>query len=485
MTPDEDRPRALVRSLAVTFLYVAPAILASWRLLDPDIFWHLRTGQWIADHGCLPGTDAFSAFGAGKPWVAYSWVFELIVYGLYRAAGWAGILAFRSVMWVVISIALHRLVARRQPSFIVGWWITAVAIAALLGLCEPRPWLLTMLFFIIELDLVDGAPDSRAMLALPAIFALWANVHVQFVYGLFVLVVYALEPLLVRAVAFVSGSPERPPLSRRLLAVTAASIVATLVSPYHVHVYNVVHEYATQTLTFQLITELAAMPFRIPSDWCVLALTVGAALAMGWRHERRPARYVVFAVATYCAFRAMRDVWFVTIVSALLLACARVSWLPDAPMRSRRLPLAFTALIVAAGLLDIGFVHARINAWSEAWIRLYYPADAAAEIERKGYEGPLYNPFNWGGYLIWRLPERPVSMDGRTNLHGPERIARNIITYSGGPGWAEDTELAHARIVITRNGRDALRDLLRNDPRFELAWVDSTATVFVARGAKK
>ena len=44
-----------------------------------------------------------------------------------------------------------------------------------------------------------------------------------------------------------------------------------------------------------------------------------------------------------------------------------------------------------------------------------YPARAAAFDESRGYGGPLFNDFNWGGYLIWRLPGLPVSVDGRTN----------------------------------------------------------------------
>src|SRR6187200_1203291 len=33
---------------------------------DQDIWWHLRTGQWIAEHGQVPVTDPFSQYGQGK-----------------------------------------------------------------------------------------------------------------------------------------------------------------------------------------------------------------------------------------------------------------------------------------------------------------------------------------------------------------------------------------------------------------------------------
>jgi hypothetical protein len=101
-------------------------------------------------------------------------------------------------------------------------------------------------------------------------------------------------------------------------------------------------------------------------------------------------------------------------------------------------------------------------------------------VEERGYEGPLYNAFNWGGYLIWRLPTLPVAMDGRTNLHGDERIERSLATWLGRKDWASDPELMAARLVIA-DIDNPLTSLLQFDPRFELVYKDELAAVFVAR----
>ena len=63
-----------------------------------------------------------------------------------------------------------------------------------------------------------------------------------------------------------------------------------------------------------------------------------------------------------------------------------------------------------------------------------FPAEAAAFIEKQGYVGSIYNHYDWGGYLIWRLPDLRVVMDGRANLHGDERILRSLKTWAGGKG---------------------------------------------------
>src|SRR5436190_21749859 len=68
----------LRRIVPLTLLYLILVLPAMLPILDPDIWWHLRTGQWIVEHATVPTTDLFSSYGIGKPWIAYSWLFEVL-----------------------------------------------------------------------------------------------------------------------------------------------------------------------------------------------------------------------------------------------------------------------------------------------------------------------------------------------------------------------------------------------------------------------
>src|SRR5438046_7648981 len=111
---------------------------------------------------------------------------------------------------------------------------------------SPRPWLFTILFFIIELDILLAARqsgDSRRLWLLPPLFALWANVHIQFVYGLLVLGLATAEPLierLLRRLPLQSNAAALP--FGRLLLVTTACAVATLATPYPLALYRTLVE---------------------------------------------------------------------------------------------------------------------------------------------------------------------------------------------------------------------------------------------------
>src|SRR5918992_3579861 len=98
------------RALIWALVYSIPAFQAMLPVEDPDLWWHLRTGLWIIEHGHVPMEDPFSSYGMGKTWIAYSWLFELIVYVLYTSLGLVGIVLFTVVMSLLVALTLHMLV---------------------------------------------------------------------------------------------------------------------------------------------------------------------------------------------------------------------------------------------------------------------------------------------------------------------------------------------------------------------------------------
>ena len=63
------------------------------KLSDNSFFWHLRTGEYILDHG-IPHHDVFSYTAPGTKWVAQSWLAEVLYAALYRTFGGIGIRLF-------------------------------------------------------------------------------------------------------------------------------------------------------------------------------------------------------------------------------------------------------------------------------------------------------------------------------------------------------------------------------------------------------
>lgn len=476
--PAVKRVDRIAQTIVLVMVLAAPAFIClhSAFIADSDIWWHIRTGEWILQHHAVPHVDFFSNL-AGTPWMAYSWLFELVTVKLFQSLGLVGIVAYSTGMVFAITFAMYHLVRRLQPDFSLGILLTFVSMYSMGHLFTPRPWLFTILFFVLELDILMQARRTgkrRELLWLPAIFALWANVHIQFMYGLFVLGLALAEALLARR--WKSAQSNIGPLW--LAAALIASMLATLVNPYGWHMYGVALDLAKQAGAMNKITELQAIPFRSLADFAVLALALGSAAALGWQRRLASFEGALLVFAAALAFRSQRDVWVMAALAATILASS-LSIGRDAASKLPR-PALGLAAIAAALTLVAGFSVLHVsNQKLQAALAIDLPVKAVETIRQRGYSGPLYNDFNWGGYLIWNL-RMPVALDGRQNLYGDRRMDRSVATWSGEPDWASDPQLASAALVIGP-ATAPLTQLLRMDSRFRIAYEDKVAAVFVAR----
>jgi len=478
--------RRFSQLVLVTLVYLLLPVQAMLPVDDPDIWWHLRTGEWITGAGWVPATDPFSAFGDQKPWIAYSWLFELMVYGIHWLLGLSGIVFFTVALALLITLVLHQLARGAKLTFRSEIIITAMGLACMKSLMSPRPWLFSIVFFIVEVNLLLESRRSgaiRPLYWLPLLFCLWANIHVQFVYGLAVLFLFLAEPGMARIISSAVGAEEKlSGISRPTLVVAGLSVLATLLTPYHLSVYRPVFEYAAQTAVFQNIAELHPLFFRNPVDWIFLALMLTASCVLGWRRESAPFPYLLLALGAFLSFRARRDIWVGAVAAVAVLADRRVIQAAADHFEltaAKILTVALSVLVALAGTARLRNIN-EPALWTH--VRETFPADAAAFVRQQKLAPPLYNYLDWGGFLIWSLPEFKVSMDGRTNLYGAERIEKNLSVWAGQSGWQSDAELGAAKLVIAEQG-SPLTSLLRGDNRFKVVYEDKTAAVFIATAA--
>jgi hypothetical protein len=475
----QKRAEQIVQTLVLAALFAAPALISvrAACVSDLDIWWHLRTGEWILAHHAVPRVDPFSGPLAGSPWLAYSWLYELVAVKLFHWLGLAGIVAYSSGMVLAITVALYHMVRRVQRDFSLAVLLSFAAVFCMGRLYTPRPWLFTILLFILELDILMRARRTgrlRGLLWLPAIFALWANVHIQFIDGLMVLGLAWAETL---AAHWGLGAETRVRPAWMGVALLS-SVLATLANPYGWRIYQSAYDLATQGGALDKVMELQALPFRGLPDFLILLLALASAAALAWRRRFALFETALLGFAAVVAFRSQRDVWAMAAVGALILA----STIAGSEKATIQLPKWATAIAATMAVLVVMLgSHAMHidNAHLQTQVAKSLPVQAVQAVRAKGYAGPLYNTFDWGGYLIWAL-RMPVSIDGRQNLYGDQRIDRSVATWSAQPDWASDAQLTSAGVVIGPV-KAPLTQVLRMDPRFQLAYEDKVAAVFVAR----
>ncbi|HSU18333.1 MAG TPA: hypothetical protein VLI45_01190 [Acidobacteriaceae bacterium] len=475
---------AIAQTITLGLLFAMSASFGSLRkpaVSDPDIWWHLRTGDVIFSSHAIPAADTFSRSVANHPWHAYSWLFDLLVSALFRHFGLPGIVSYTAGMLLCITVAVFALIRLQQEDFMVAAALTFAAMFSMYHLVSPRPWLFTVLFFFVELIVLMRARmsrDMRVLLWLPPLFALWANIHIQFIDGLVVLAFAVIESFFTRSRKAYSPRTRLPWIT----GIFVACASATLVNPYGWRLYRDAYDLSSQSGVLSKINELQAIPFRDGIDFAILFLALASVAVLARRRSLPLFEALLLLFAIIVAFRSQRDVWVLAGAACIILSTVRFG----GAQRSGRIgPIAqLTSVCVAVVVL---FLSGRIFNVNQSHLaeltRKNLPVGAAELVQQHGIQGPLYNDFAWGGYLLWKL-KMPVSIDGRAALYGDQRIDRSVASWSGQPNWATDPQLTSAGVVIGPVSAPLVQ-LLRTDPHFQLAYEDRIAAVFVPRNAAR
>ncbi len=156
-------------------------------------------------------------------------------------------------------------------------------------------------------------------------------------------------------------------------------------------------------------------------------------------------------VASVVAFRTQRDAWFLAICAATFIADlgaegtegTEQTWAGAEASGTRRGGGLFWRSCVPGGARNTGFNTRDLD----RAISREYPVNAVNFVRQNSFPGPLYNNLDWGGFLIWYLPQYPVAVDGRNDLYGDEL---DLLTYnsSQGESYTSDPYLNEAGLVL-------------------------------------
>jgi hypothetical protein len=459
-------------NLTVFFLLLFPAVTGlRGKIQDYDLWWHLAEGRWIVENRAVPTTDVFSYTAAGHPWLAYSWLAEVLFHGLVRNFGLASLLWLQTIVAVLtvafVYVACRAAGAGRNAAVVTSAF-SALGSSFAWGI---RPVIFTLLFFAVLVGALQRESQERRLLWLaPLVAALWANLHVLFIGGV-TLVAFA---ALCRTI---EGRP-----SRLLWIAASLSLVASLANPYGWHLLGQVWTMARQPAVAPEVGEFQSPDFRGELALPLFAFLLPSVAVLALSRER----LTLFELGTYVGSLALglvvqRNMALFAILGAPVVARRLEGLLPRPAPRERRqhrLPLRILNLtLLAWGLLYAASEAPRSSRWADVVESGRFPV-AAAEFVAARYPGArLFNDFDWGGYLIYRLyPPTRVSIDGRTQLH--EDVLRAYMrTWFLEAGWQGFLEECDPDVVLWP-AQAPLASMLRHLPQWEIVFEDGLAVVF-------
>lgn len=470
--------------LAGVFVYLYSFSQRKLLLADGDTYWHIAAGRWILEHGSIPTSDAFSHTMHGAPWTAHEWLAEIVLAGAFLGGGWTLVTAVTSLAFALAIALLARALLRwLEPVHVLGAAMLAVLLTVPHLLARPHVLVLPLLIVWVS-ELVRARQEDRtpAIWLLP-VMTLWANMHGGFTFGLALACALAAEAVLA------ARQRRQAAVAARTWGVfLALAFASALLNPQGPHglwfTWQVLFEdsYAlTRIGEWQSPNFHRFQPLEV---WLLGALAI--ALHRGLRLP--PVRLLLLLALIHLSLKHIRNVELLGLLGPLILAPAfAAQWRrPHEKQNFEAGDRFFGALGRPAGagatLLAVVLAYPVTLALSQgAPLTLpdkSAPALAVRAAQDAGINGPVFNDYGWGGYLI--LIGVPPFIDGRADVYGNAFIKEYVEAVELKTSGGLQTLLAKHGVAWTLLAPDrpaaALLDRL---PGWRRLYTDAAAVVHV------
>lgn len=462
--------------LLLSFVALIYALLAGLRTVtDPDLGWQMATGRWILLHHQIPSTDVFSYTAHGQPWI-YPAGSGLLLYGTYLAGGYT-LLSWLGAIACTLTVGL---LLRRYTPMTAALAILAVPLIAFRT--APRAEMFTVVLFAAFLSILWNylQRGEGKLWLLPLLMILWVNLHPGFIVGLLLTVVYGMS----EAVRLLEGHTRQEVQHRFKRAVPwlLATWLATLLNPWGWNLFTAlrnqqqatalhsewINEWANLTVNWNTVRQGLAV--RDPES-AAFALLVAAAIAIVIAALRKQwTTAIVLCGSIGVALQHMRF-WalFACVVVVVAAPVLVEGWsvvkagITQEGLRKTIVAASVAALVLLAGVRSADLVSNRYYfgisgiASFGTGLSWWYPERAAAFLERENVPGQIFNTYNEGGYVVWRLgPKYPDYVDGRALPFGPqmfERMNQLVQTLPDSPAWMSEAETYDINAILVPLGR--------------------------------
>jgi hypothetical protein len=478
------------RRVFVIIFFLGILALPARGVYDPDVWWHLRSGQEIVHNHAVPRTDIFSYTRSGEPWITHEWLSEIVLYTVYRSVGFSGLTVLFALV-IASSFLITYLRCEGRPY--VAAFVVLLGAAASAPAWGVRPQMFSLLLAAIFLALLQRAESSgnyKILWWMLPIQLLWVNLHAGYAVGLalifLTLVGWCLE-------LWLGGVDRQQCLFRlRTLALVLAACGALVVcNPNGLHLYTYPFQTLQSRTMMDYIAEWASPNFHegLFKPFLAFLLLTFATLSLS-RIPLRPAQLLLLLATGFGSLNASRHIAIFILVAIPLVAerltefaanTPRLRWLetPDRPATGAKLP--FNALILLAMVLFVGLRFIQVFKKQTPEVAKNFPVAAADFIAQHHPPAPVFNHYDWGGFLIWRLyPTYRVFIDGRADLYGDSFMDTFASASRAENNWREPLQRFGIRTVVIPP-RVGLAGILRHDPGWKTLFEDEQAVIFTQK----
>ena len=481
-------PAAAPTWLRPLLLALTAILFLTWfsgAVADTDIWLHLMTGRHTLETRALTVPDPFS-YTSNLTSTAYpdeaktryfnlthEWLAQILMYLIHASTGFAGLVLLRALLLVAFCGLVGLMVWWRTGGFYRSLVGAIAAGVVAINFQQSRPFLVTFVLLAVTMAILER---RRWMWALVPIFIFWANCHGGYFMGWVMLGAYCGEALIQR----LRNRPVEG--ERQLWLVTIACFLASAINPNGLRVIQIMLLYRSSSIQSSNL-EWQYPAFWEPSGYSLVLFGSLVAMLLSWRRTR-PVDWILYFVFAAASLLAVRNTILMGLVGAVLLGTYLPEWKRTIPAAAEFAAAGLLVLAIAFSVRGGGAFQLRAAEW-------LLPTQAADFLKAHNVTGRMFNTYENGGYLVWRLwPMQRDFIDPRGLSEEAYADYNRILYYAPADGGKSSEELLakYGIEVLVLDGFDRFSGKVHtlaaalSDPRqteWKLVQADERSIVFM------
>lgn len=379
--------------------------------IEPDFGWHLRDGQIILKTGFFY-KDLFSYTMPSFPVVSHSWGTEVFYAFLYPKFGFTGLsLFFSTVFFCFLIFFLYfflRKLDKKDLKNLLPWYLSifvfSSSIFSKFFVVRPQDfsWVLWGVFVLI---ISERRRFLKYRVIFPFLFLVWSNLHGDFGLGIAVLLFLTIfDVIKSKKIDFIN------------ILILLLSILATFINPYGIGLWREVFATYFSTYLRANISEwqpLFFIYFDLPT---LFAFVLTSFVVWKYRKHFSISLIIVYILLLIQAVLSIKNVplW---LIFSFIFSYPGIYLFYKELKNKISLERFKKAGVFVLGLMLFLFFFQIIREFNNliysSNLSFGYPVKAAQYLKTNLPKGQVFSPYDWGGYLIWKMPQKKVFIDGR------------------------------------------------------------------------
>lgn len=483
--------------------------------LTADIGRHIKNGEIFLhsdEFGIskqeLLHTNLFSYTNPKFPFINHHWGSGVLAYLIFSLAGFSGlslVYVILLLLALIFSLKISKETIENDSPLPIVFLVSFFLVPLIADRMEVRPeavsYFFISLFIFILYQFSKDRLSYKFLFILPFVELFWSNLHIYFIFGLFIVGIFLFESLL------------RLNLEKfkKLGMILGLSAIATLLTPYGfagaIYPFTIFQNYGYLVVENQSITFLEKLSFTNPSFlWYKITLffvLISSLLVLWKKRDKFPiALSIISLTFAVLAFLGIRHMTVFALVSLpLLVYNFSVIWtLVREKIPRDAVIICYSVVIFFILISTLSHFSSRL-AWNRNWGLglLPHSFDSSLFIKENNIEGPVFNNYDIGGNIIYNFfPQKSSSISKQIKVfvdNRPEAYPKDFLqnTYipmqENSAIWKKVDNQYNFNIIyfyrldMTPWSQNFLLTRI-DDPEWAPVYVDAQTIIFLKRNDK-